>query len=406
MALSRADKPSPHSSPRLSRRSITSVPSTQSQNDIYSGQQQQQQHNNQPIQITTTASTSMHSINGNTVAPSTNHNNNKIETNNKTCMAQQIILNRMSAPMLPSSSSSSITQSAAMTKVLNKAFSADTAPPLPPRKSTSAQINAINANIVSSASSLVNLVNPTNVSSTNLSRSSENITCCDFDVPKCNPPPIPKHQNQNHNKPPLLTPIECISNDFKNIEIISSSPPSNEDNTLEDDKIIVGPAETITGIIDTRPIEARKPIIVNENEKTNSNNVYHMKSATNQQNHIRHQSFSTNNTSANNKTTPTKSVTIPNFGVQEITGEIMTTTNSTVSMVVGDSSSTPLLYENVTIAKKDCKEPYENVNLEYTARLMSEGYSQDNVRLALGISRNNIEMACDILHGFVSKSGA
>lgn len=403
MALSRADKPSPHSSPRLSRRSITSVPSTQSQNDIYSGHQQQQQHNH-PIQIATTASTSMHSINGNTVTPSTNHNNNKIETNNKTCMAQQVILNRMSAPMLPSSSSTVLTQSAAMTKVLNKAFSADTAPPLPPRKSSpgvdnlnrcskSAQIIAANPNSVSSASSLVNLVNPSNVSASHLSRSSENITCCDFDVPKCNPPPIPKHQNQNHNKPALVTPIECIS----------SSPPSNEDNTLEDDKIIVGPAETISGIIDTRPIEARKPIII-DNEKSNSNNVYHMKSATNQQNHIRHQSFPTNNSSVNNRTTPSKSVTIQNFGVQEITGE-PETTNSSGSMI-GDSSSNPLLYENVTIAKRDCKEPYENVNLEYTARLMSEGYSQDNVRLALGISRNNIEMACDILHGFVSKSGA
>lgn len=378
MALSRAEKPSPHSSPRLSRRSITSVPSTQSQNDIYSGHQQH-------IQITTTASPSMHSINDNTVMPSTNLNNNKIET-------KQICLNRMSAPMLPSSSSSSAaTQSAAMIKVLNKAFSADTAPPLPPRKSSPAQVVAAHINFVSSASSLVNLVNSSNISSANLSRSSENITCCDFDVPKCNPPPIPKHQNQNHNKPPILPPIETIN---------SSSPTSNDDNTLEDDKIIVGPAETISGIIDTRPIESRKPIIVNDNEKTNSNNVYHMKSATNQQNHIRHQSFPTNNSSANNKTIPSKSVTIPNFGVQEINDETTKTTT------IGDSSSTPLLYENVTIAKRECKEPYENVNLEYTARLMSEGYSQDNVRLALGISRNNIEMACDILHGFVSKSGA
>lgn len=380
MALSRAEKPSPHSSPRLSRRSITSVPSTQSQNDIYSGHQPH-------IHITTTASTSMHSINDITVMPSTNlNNNNKIET-------KQNCLNRMSTPMLPSSSSSSssaATQSAAMIKVLNKSYSADTAPPLPPRKTSPAQVVAAHTNFVSSASSLVNLVNTSNVSSTNLSRSSENITCCDFDVPKCNPPPIPKHQNQNHNKPPILPPIECLN---------LLSPPSNEDNTLEDDKVIVGPAETISGIIDTRPIESRKPIIVNDNEKTNSNNVYHMKPSTNQQNHIRHQSFPTNNSSTNNKSIPSKSVTIPNFGVQEINNEMTQTT------IIGDSSSTPLLYENVTIAKRDCKEPYENVNLEYTARLMSEGYSQDNVRLALGISRNNIEMACDILHGFVSKSG-
>ncbi|XP_058125184.1 serine-rich adhesin for platelets [Anopheles ziemanni] len=49
--------------------------------------------------------------------------------------------------------------------------------------------------------------------------------------------------------------------------------------------------------------------------------------------------------------------------------------------------------------------PYENINLEYIARLMQEGYSKENVITALGISRNNIEMACDILHEFVSKSG-
>ncbi|XP_049541311.1 E3 ubiquitin-protein ligase CBL isoform X2 [Anopheles darlingi] len=49
--------------------------------------------------------------------------------------------------------------------------------------------------------------------------------------------------------------------------------------------------------------------------------------------------------------------------------------------------------------------PYENINLEYIARLMQEGYSKEHVITALGISRNNIEMACDILHEFVSKSG-
>lgn len=66
----------------------------------------------------------------------------------------------------------------------------------------------------------------------------------------------------------------------------------------------------------------------------------------------------------------------------------------------------PLLYENVSINNKDCNVPYENINLEYISRLVSEGYSKENAITALGISRNNIEMACDILHEFVSKSGA
>lgn len=77
-------------------------------------------------------------------------------------------------------------------------------------------------------------------------------------------------------------------------------------------------------------------------------------------------------------------------------------------MVDGQASShCPLLYENVTINPKDCGNgvPYENLNLEYIATLMSEGYSKENVVAALGISRNNIEMACDILHEFVTKNG-
>lgn len=45
---------------------------------------------------------------------------------------------------------------------------------------------------------------------------------------------------------------------------------------------------------------------------------------------------------------------------------------------------------------------YENINLEYINRLMNEGYSKENVVAALGISRNNFEMACDILHQFVN----
>lgn len=47
---------------------------------------------------------------------------------------------------------------------------------------------------------------------------------------------------------------------------------------------------------------------------------------------------------------------------------------------------------------------YENINLEYINRLMKEGYSKESVISALCISRNNFEMACDILHEFVSTS--
>lgn len=46
---------------------------------------------------------------------------------------------------------------------------------------------------------------------------------------------------------------------------------------------------------------------------------------------------------------------------------------------------------------------YENINLDYIARLVGEGYPKDIVVRALGITRNDLEMACDILHEFGSK---
>ncbi|GLH12315.1 Uncharacterized protein GBIM_17050 [Gryllus bimaculatus] len=46
---------------------------------------------------------------------------------------------------------------------------------------------------------------------------------------------------------------------------------------------------------------------------------------------------------------------------------------------------------------------YENLNMDYIAQLMSEGYTQDAVIRALGITRNDVEMAWDILHEFASK---
>lgn len=46
---------------------------------------------------------------------------------------------------------------------------------------------------------------------------------------------------------------------------------------------------------------------------------------------------------------------------------------------------------------------YENINLDYIARLVDEGYPKDIVVRALGITRNDLEMACDILHEFGTK---
>lgn len=51
----------------------------------------------------------------------------------------------------------------------------------------------------------------------------------------------------------------------------------------------------------------------------------------------------------------------------------------------------------------DANIAYENLNMDYIAKLTSEGYAQDAVIRALGITRNDVEMAWDILHEFATK---
>lgn len=497
MIMSRAEKPSPHSSPRLLRRSQTpSVGSLSSsvsqQSDIYTAQlppssavtNQQHHHHQLPSAPSmqsingtqSTASSSVttatsHSFNG---SNSSNNSTNSISISNKTPTATSSSgktsaaqPNRMSAPTGGSSGNSAPQP---INKVLNKALSADLhdlhdqiAPPLPPRKSSPSLENAINRQLKpqvapqppqhQQSSHVTSSISANGASAAAISRSSENITFCEFDVPKSVAPPIPKH---NVVSPPL--PIKMGHNN-NNSHIAATVSCSSTETAADElrilelaaddmDKVIVGPAETISGIIDTRPIEHRHPSATimtsvsldkdNGSHTTdNTNNVYHLK--TNAQNHIRHQSFPNSNSAsilplsavsaasgngaanvANllNRPIPSKSATTPHFGVDGLGGtSVAAVTSSRRSdpngscNLSGGSSSivgsvlNPLLYENVTINNQDCNVPYENINLEYIARLMKEGYSKENVVSALGISRNNIEMACDILHEFVSKKG-
>lgn len=509
IAMTRNDKPSPHSSPRLSRRSGNvgqgnEIYASQMQQQPLQQQQQQQQAQQQP-QTNLTSTHSLHSINGNQQSQQqqciSNNNHNhaavkatplvpKLPPNIVLPAPSQTVLNRMSAPqmsttsssvalaaataptMVPSSSSAAVaigataSQQFLMNKVLNKAQSADindilnagqdpAAPPLPPRKSSPSVIDSsVNRLLkphtnssVTAASSLVNLSTNTNMSAS-MSRSSENITSCDFNVPRDMAPPIPKHAivptAPTRTSPPPLPPsqsngkhpIDVIDNDLRHVSFAAF---------VDDDcdKVIVGPAETISGIIDTRPLEARKPIeFINAVDKDSAtitasngtNNLYHLKTTTaashpsSHQTHtsqMRHQSFpGTNPSSANGGSSgsnssglisaPPKSMTTPHFGHETASTKSNFASSSAagsskVNLASGNSRQNgggPLLYENVAIHTNDCNVPYENINLEYIARLMDEGYSKENVITALGISRNNIEMACDILHEFVSKSSA
>ncbi|XP_055842963.1 E3 ubiquitin-protein ligase CBL-B-B [Episyrphus balteatus] len=424
---SRSEKPSPHSSPRLTRRSTT--PSLMAvQNDLYSGHQPTlsiptSQPHPQP------SAPPLHVVNG-----AANSGGGKVSNLSSSSSCVNAVgssaaksTNRMSAPAMGTSSTVSASSST-NNKPFAKAMSTENnencnssyavlqnpnnghnhnpvAPPLPPRKSSPGVDNTtkqqqqgkpLSAGVPSSvASSLLNL-NSLPLQACSLSKSTENITAA-VEVPKTTAPPIPRH-NQTHKN------VDTLADDLRNHRISTPTPVNNlasaippAQRSIADDDI-VGPAETISGIIDTRPLEARIPVTVstssaenNENSLENSNSVYHMK----------------NSSSSVTPNPYTKNVRYnPQAFPNSASSQHIASSSSSTSTNDSNSAShqNPLLYENVTINNKDCNVPYENINLEYIARLMNEGYSKENAITALGISRNNIEMACDILHEFVSKS--
>lgn len=407
MPLTRTEKHSPHASPRLSRRCITpnTVSSTTSQVDISSGQQPQHQ---QPIQqtpaTTSSVTTSLTSSSVSNMNQTTSIISVNVESKPSTASGGSAVnINPINVNLNRSIPNGKIANNRVLIKTNSgdKCDNEDTAPPLPPRKSSSNVENIVNRMLkpqnVSSSSSVIPIKSDNQVATSKESSSNN-----EFDVPKQIAPPIPKHQQIL--KKPTSSLTETVGNEISEVLIISE-----EDN----EKVIVGPAETISGIIDTRPLEARKPIISFSNTEglitdkdsqtttqsmsnTSMNNLYHLKNNY-QHNHMRHQSVPNNNSITKSTMTPTKSVTSQNLN-REIN-------RSRISVTNGSSQDQVLFYENVTLNDKDCNVPYENINLEYISRLMKEGYSKENVIAALGISRNNIEMACDILHEFAAKNG-
>uniref|UniRef100_A0A182XCT8 B9 domain-containing protein 2 n=1 Tax=Anopheles quadriannulatus TaxID=34691 RepID=A0A182XCT8_ANOQN len=377
---------------------------------------------------------------------------------------------------------------------------------------------------INGASSMGNLANHT-AGALHLSRSSDNLPSLAASPHPPAPPPVPKHQNiavtaQEHHT--ATCPCSSSQQQQQHQHQLQPSSASGDPFAAGDtatDKVIVGPAETIVGIIDTRPPEARHPIILKVDEKADQsliltaaltpNNVYQFKptsasvsttslngfvtvqttisgeqttggslesatasattpslqykpapaqpqptpqrqpqpqprtqftqpaaapaapgsssAAAASNNHQRHQSLPANSAAVGAKILPhppSKSITSSQLAASAAGGGGRSGTAS---------AGHPLLYENVNLASsgpvKDCPSqrhaggagggppslssalnnnnnpnvPYENINLEYIARLMQEGYSKENVITALGISRNNIEMACDILHEFMAE---
>lgn len=256
------------------------------------------------------------------------------------------MINRaMSNATVQSAAASSVAVAASAPTIVQDNSSQSLAPPLPPRKSSPnvADNSIVNRMLkphsnVTGASSLVNLSNNTNLSGL-MSKSSENITTCEFEVPKTNAPPVPKHNTVKTN--------DDIDDNLK----LNNMSLKNMDEPC--DKVIVGPAETISGIIDTRPLETRKSIGTNMNLTSSSsssaidtkeqkliasnctNNLYHLKVSM-QQNQNRHQSYPGHMQSSQNASIqqPSKSQTTPHLGNLEYVKLSTTSSSSSTSSLV------------------------------------------------------------------------
>lgn len=120
-------------------------------------------------------------------------------------------------------------------------------------------------------------------------------------------------------------------------------------------------------------------------------------------NHQRHMSVPVGGSNAPAKSLPTSSSTFQaSINQQMLKTEASCLPNLQLYENVKMKSGGNLISLNNINNNSSNNVPYENINLEYINRLMKEGYSKENVVAALGISRNNFEMACDILHEFVS----
>lgn len=156
----------------------------------------------------------------------------------------------------------------------------------------------------------------------------------------------------------------------------------------------------------------------------NNNNFCNINGITSNNHHQRHMSVPVGGNITPVKTLPTSSSTFQASITQKMPNNSPLKAPSTSTSNPSPPTSTTMtsvkilptnqqLYENIKIKSlnninnnhnnnSSNNVSYENINLEYINRLMKEGYSKESVISALCISRNNFEMACDILHEFVS----
>ncbi|KAH8256985.1 hypothetical protein KR038_000838 [Drosophila bunnanda] len=441
-ATAAAEKHSPHTSPRLGRRSTT--PSLMAvQNDLYAGGTPTLSLPSSSVAAASTSSSSSSSSSTSAAVAATTSSSQQQQQPQPSAppasavlsnggggaggggggiSASQKTTNRMSAPLigscvtnstyghkLPQNSSStgsntsdnaSSSSSYAILQNLQESgtqagsagaggsaaaaasASGAVAPPLPPRKSSPG---------VETPSKATAPPPPPPSSS----KSIDNIQCSLDNVPpQTTAPPIPPHVSPS---------VDTLAEDLMRQQRIATSTTSPVLSLLDEDIVEVGPAETISGVIDTRPLEARGVTLSRQDSATS------------------HYTQLCTTSSGGGSAAVAATAALANGKKATPAKQIQTTTTTTAATKAGSvtgnggnphqqqpqQSQQPLLYANVTINQKDCGNvPYENINLEYIARLMNAGYSKENAITALGISRNNIEMAGDILREFVSKNSA
>lgn len=287
--------------------------------------------------------------------------------------------NRMSAP-IPTTSNNSQQHQLPLNKILSKALSAElnisqnnlldhqlipAVPPLPPRKTLNKQQQQ------QSPPSPANSVNNLSIRTREISKSTENISSNNgSNINNNHHPPIPKELQAQTPSPIEGAQAIAIGED----EQPHIDEPQVQDGDVDYDDstvIIVGPAETISGIIDTRPLDERnnKPITMFGGIANLSN-------------------MSTSNCSSQHDITLDSTSLFYDYEKLSSLKECSSGSNG-AGIGTGDPSNTI---------------SYENINYEYITRLMSKGYSKENAIQALGISRNNFDIACDILHEFFSKN--
>ncbi|XP_030372988.1 E3 ubiquitin-protein ligase CBL-B-B [Scaptodrosophila lebanonensis] len=311
------------------------------------------------------------------------------------------------------SSSSSSSNSSSSTSATAVVGAGAGAPPLPPRKSSPGVEAPAKAVVVVATA-------PTTTQPPSSSKSIDNIQCSLDNVPpQTTAPPIPPH----------VTPsfVDTLADDLMRQQriatcssttavaaagsggaTVASSITSPVLSLLDEDIVEVGPAETISGVIDTRPLEARGTLpklcaTIDADTAHYTQLCTTTTSAAGLAAAAAAAAVTVNNgyVAANSKkmSQPLKPASQHQQQQQQHHQQPPTPSSA--------QQQQPLLYANVTINQKDCGTvPYENINLEYIARLMNAGYSKENAITALGISGNNIEMAGDILRAFVSNNSA